>query len=383
MATPSSIASAARCAACASRSPTAATCAASTACRRRTTPGCRARRCSRSRRSRASPTPSCELGVDRVRITGGEPLLRRDLPRSSSQLAARPAIRDLALTTNGVLLARQARGAARRGPAPHHRQPRHARPRALRDADAVRRARRRARRHRRGRRAGFDSLKIDTVVMRGVNDDELVDADRVRPRASAPKCASSNTWTSAARRAGSPDAVVSRREMLARARGALRPQSLPLGERGSAPGRSLRAARRHRRSASSPRRPQPFCADCDRSRLTADGVWLMCLYAQRRHRPAPAAARGRDARRTRPAHSHGLVPARRSRRRRAARGRRTPGPDPARGAEEGRAPRDAYAGVGRGSGSGLGARGWGCGGQQVRGQSASLRCAGGRRGMRL
>src|SRR5512141_1921475 len=48
------------------------------------------------------------MGVDRVRITGGEPLLRRDLPALVAQLAARPAIEDLALTTNGVLLADQA-----------------------------------------------------------------------------------------------------------------------------------------------------------------------------------------------------------------------------------------------------------------------------------
>src|SRR5439155_6570968 len=49
------------------------------------------------------------LGVERVRITGGEPLLRRDLAALVELLASRPAIRDLALTTNGVLLAAQAR----------------------------------------------------------------------------------------------------------------------------------------------------------------------------------------------------------------------------------------------------------------------------------
>src|SRR5688500_14230301 len=47
------------------------------------------------------------LGVDRLRLTGGEPLLRRDLPSLIRMLAARPALRDLALTTNGVLLAEQ------------------------------------------------------------------------------------------------------------------------------------------------------------------------------------------------------------------------------------------------------------------------------------
>ena len=48
-------------------------------------------------------------GVDRVRLTGGEPLLRRDLPELIRMIARKPAIRDLALTTNGVMLAEQAR----------------------------------------------------------------------------------------------------------------------------------------------------------------------------------------------------------------------------------------------------------------------------------
>jgi cyclic pyranopterin phosphate synthase len=43
-------------------------------------------------------------GVDRIRLTGGEPLLRRDLPELIEMLARKPAIRDLALTTNGVML---------------------------------------------------------------------------------------------------------------------------------------------------------------------------------------------------------------------------------------------------------------------------------------
>ena len=47
-------------------------------------------------------------GVDRVRLTGGEPLLRHDLPTLVRQLVAKPALRDLALTTNGILLAEHA-----------------------------------------------------------------------------------------------------------------------------------------------------------------------------------------------------------------------------------------------------------------------------------
>src|SRR5712692_10702775 len=48
------------------------------------------------------------LGVDKIRLTGGEPLLRKDLPVLVGLLAQNPRIRDLALTTNGVLLAEQA-----------------------------------------------------------------------------------------------------------------------------------------------------------------------------------------------------------------------------------------------------------------------------------
>src|SRR5437868_1741508 len=47
------------------------------------------------------------LGVDKVRLTGGEPLMRRDLDVLVGLLAAKPAIRDLALTTNGILLGEQ------------------------------------------------------------------------------------------------------------------------------------------------------------------------------------------------------------------------------------------------------------------------------------
>ena len=55
------------------------------------------------------------LGVDKVRLTGGEPLLRKDLPSLIQRLAAKRAIRDLAMTTNGVLLAAAAKDLKRAG----------------------------------------------------------------------------------------------------------------------------------------------------------------------------------------------------------------------------------------------------------------------------
>src|SRR5690606_822385 len=114
-------------------------------------------------------------GVDRVRITGGEPLLRRDLPLLIRSLAERPAIRDLAMTTNGILLKNTARTLRDAG---LHRITvsldtlKRDRFRALTgssDFDAVIAGISAA------AEAGFPSLKLDSVVIRGVNDDELLD----------------------------------------------------------------------------------------------------------------------------------------------------------------------------------------------------------------
>jgi len=56
-----------------------------------------------------------ELGINKVRITGGEPLVRRDVARLVAMLAAIPGIRDLAMSTNGILLAGHARALAQAG----------------------------------------------------------------------------------------------------------------------------------------------------------------------------------------------------------------------------------------------------------------------------
>src|SRR5262249_7041025 len=116
-----------------------------------------------------------ELGVTKIRITGGGPLLRSDLHRLVKLIAERPAIHDLAITTNGILLGEQLdllRGAGLR--------------RITVSLDTLRPDRFRALTRRDGhekvieairavRLAGFRDTKIDTVVIRGVNDAELAD----------------------------------------------------------------------------------------------------------------------------------------------------------------------------------------------------------------
>ena len=72
------------------------------------------------------------LGVQKLRLTGGEPLLRRDIERLVAMLAAIDGIDDVAMTTNGSLLARKARALADAGLRPGDGQPRLARRRGVR-----------------------------------------------------------------------------------------------------------------------------------------------------------------------------------------------------------------------------------------------------------
>ena len=217
------------------------------------------------------------LGVEDVRLTGGEPLLRRDLPRLVRMLAANPRIRDLALTTNGVLFTEQ--GEALRDAGLHRvtlsldtLRPERFAKLAGRDLhtqvlEGIATA----------RRLGFPKLKLDTVVLRGRNDDELADLiEYGRPIGAEVRfieymdVGGATDW--------SLDKVFTRAEMLEQL-GRRYGTITPLNENSSAP------AERFRLSDGTvfgiiASTTTPFCRTCDRSRLTADGLWYLCLYAQ-------------------------------------------------------------------------------------------------------
>jgi cyclic pyranopterin phosphate synthase len=215
------------------------------------------------------------LGVDRVRLTGGEPLLRRDLPKLVAGLAARPALRDLALTTNGLLLAEQAPALQAAG---LHR--------VTVSLDTLRRDRFHAltRLDGLGRtlagieaaRAVFGTLKLDMVVIGGTNDDEVgAMLEFARDLGAELRfieymdVGGATRWT--------PGQVVSRVELLARIAATFGPAT-PLQEGSSAPADRflLPDGTVFGIIAST---TAPFCRTCDRARLTADGVLFRCLYA--------------------------------------------------------------------------------------------------------
>ena len=115
------------------------------------------------------------LGVEKVRLTGGEPLLRHDLPTLTAMLARIPGVHDLAMTTNGLLLGKHVEALRQAGLQRITVSLDTLRPERMRDLA-------RTDRHAdvlagiaAARKAGFRQLKLNTVVVRGVNDDELVD----------------------------------------------------------------------------------------------------------------------------------------------------------------------------------------------------------------
>jgi GTP 3',8-cyclase len=218
-----------------------------------------------------------EIGVDRLRLTGGEPLLRRDLPSLIAQLASRPWLKDLALTTNGVLLADAAADLKAAG---LHR--------ITVSLDTVRRDRFEALTRRdnlpqvlagidAARTAGFVDLKLDAVITQGDNDDELGDLLAYARSVGAEirfieymDVGGATHWR--------PEKVFSRAQMLERIAsiyGAIEP--LPSPPSAPADRFQLPGGQSFGIIAST---TQPFCRTCDRARLTADGVLLLCLYAQ-------------------------------------------------------------------------------------------------------
>jgi cyclic pyranopterin phosphate synthase len=222
------------------------------------------------------------LGVTKVRLTGGEPLLRRDLERLVAMLAAVDGIDDLALTTNGSLLAGKARTLRAAGlsrvtvsldsldeaVAAAMNDARVPLRRVLDGIDAA-------------VAAGFHAVKLNTVVKRGVNDHGLVDLARFA-RANGVvvrfieymDVGTTNGWRM--------EDVVPAAEVIRRI-----DAELPLEPVG--PNYRGEVAHRYRYRDGQGEIgviasvTQPFCRDCTRARLSTDGKLYTCLFAGAGH----------------------------------------------------------------------------------------------------
>jgi cyclic pyranopterin phosphate synthase len=218
------------------------------------------------------------LGVHKVRLTGGEPLLRRDLPDLIRLLSARPALSEVALTTNGLLLQSEAKPLKEAGLS-----------RVTVSLDTLKRDRFQSIARRDGlddvlsgieaaRSAGFAELKLDAVIVRGMNEDEILDLLEFAKSIGAEVRFIEYMDVGGATR-WSKDRVVSKREILARIEDRACAQATPIDLESWAPAKrfQLPDGTTFGIIAST---TEPFCRTCDRSRITADGVFYACLYAQ-------------------------------------------------------------------------------------------------------
>jgi len=215
------------------------------------------------------------FGVDGVRLTGGEPTVRAHLPMLVARLAALPVRPELAMTTNGAtlrLLADDLREAgldrlniscdSLRRERFAEMTRRDALPAVL-DGIAAAQA------------AGFASIKINCVLIRGVNDDEIVDFARFgRERGVGVRFIEFMPLD--ADGAWQRDAVVPSDEVLERVASAFPIEAVDHGPEPAARFRYLDGNGDVGVIASV---TQPFCASCDRVRITADGQFRTCLFS--------------------------------------------------------------------------------------------------------
>jgi GTP 3',8-cyclase len=218
-----------------------------------------------------------EMGVHDVRLTGGEPLVRRDFPTLAAMLAAVPGVEDLSVTTNGYLLERDAEKLVRAGINRFNvsidslqrdrffeMTRRDALPRVLRGLEAL------------ARFPEAHPIKVNAVAMRGFTEDEAVPFARfarehpyeVRFIEFMPLDAD-HSWT--------PDSVLSGEEIRA-AIGAVYPLEPEPRER-HATARVYRFTDGKGRIGFINPVSEPFCGDCNRIRLTADGRLRTCLFS--------------------------------------------------------------------------------------------------------
>ena len=215
-------------------------------------------------------------GVNRVRLTGGEPLLRKNLPELIQLLSQKSSLEDIALTTNGLLLSEHVDALRHAG---LHRLTvsldslRNDRFRDLTRFDSLDKV---LDGIEAAKAAAFKNIKIDTVVIRGVNDDELIDLLNFAGAKHAEirfieymDVGGATRW--------STENVMPRTEMLRVIKKELGAVT-PIMETSSAPADRFQLKDGQTFGIISST-TEPFCRSCDRSRLTADGLWYLCLYA--------------------------------------------------------------------------------------------------------
>jgi cyclic pyranopterin phosphate synthase len=222
-----------------------------------------------------------DLGVYKIRLTGGEPLLRKGLEKLVGKLSGLTGLDELCLTTNGDRLSEKAAALKDAGlhrvnvsvdslqPEKFHRITQRGDLKRVLDGLSA------------AQKSGLQPVKINTVIVRGVNDNEILDlVEFSRKHGFAIRfieymdVGNANQWKS--------DRMVSREEILAIIQG--RYALVPNGRSTeSAPAQDYRFADGTGDLGVIASVTEPFCGACNRARLTADGHLVTCLYSTSGH----------------------------------------------------------------------------------------------------
>lgn len=222
-----------------------------------------------------------ELGVDKIRLTGGEPLVRRNLDRLVGKLASIDRLKDLCLTTNGALLSEQVGALKRAGLNRVNVSV------DTLDPDKFKRITKRGELSKvleglfAAKDHGLQPIKINAVVERGINDDDILDlVEFSRENGFGIRfieymdVGNSNDWTT--------EKLVPKKEILAKI-SARYPLKEIGRDQGSAPSVDYQFIDGRGDLGVIASVTEPFCSSCTRVRLTADGKLVTCLFSQVGH----------------------------------------------------------------------------------------------------
>ena len=217
------------------------------------------------------------LGIDKVRLTGGEPLMRRELPKLVRMLAAVPGLKDIGLTTNGILLADEAQelfdaGLRRINISLDTLDPDRFRQLARRDGfekviEGIHAA----------KRAGFHPIKINAVSIRGITEHEVIPLSRfarehgLELRFIEYMPIGADQWER--------DKVYFADEILAQLEREFGTLTIAADNDPRNPAQEWEYADGGGRIGIIASISRPFCMSCNRIRLTADGKLRNCLFA--------------------------------------------------------------------------------------------------------
>ncbi len=222
-----------------------------------------------------------QLGVDKIRLTGGEPLVRQDLEKLINKLSPLNGLNDLSLTTNGSLLADKAPALKAAGlkrinvsidtlnPEKFKQMTKRGDLAKVLDGIFV------------AKSNGMHPIKINAVIERGVNDDDIIElVEFSRENGFAIRfieymdVGNSNNWAS--------QKMVSKKEIIETING-----HFPLREvgrnGGTAPSVDYQFTDGRGDIGVIASVTEPFCSSCTRARLTADGKLVTCLFSQTGH----------------------------------------------------------------------------------------------------